>query len=402
MDEGSAISIILTDLTDQKQAEQELKEKNKLLEEARLITAHMNEELEKQVRQRTHDLLVSREHFKFLADNIPVIVWTTDADGNIDYLNQKWFEYSGQTEDFPMAGESSGIIHPEDQQGLMDAWTKAKKSKEHFQYEFRLRRATDGSFRWHIGKAEPFFDNRGNLSGWFGTSTDIEDQRKELERKDEFIGVASHELKTPLTSLKGYIQLIEQQSTGREDLDKYLAKANHSLDKLQHLINDLLDVSKIQAGKLEFNRDRFDLSALLMNCVENSIHIYPAFEFRQEIEPGLIVCANAERIEQVFMNLISNAVKYSPVNKIIDISARKMDGHMKVCVKDRGIGLRTADQKKIFERFYRVEDNKYMASGLGMGLYISSEIIREHKGTMYVESTLNEGSSFYFTLPLTD
>jgi two-component system phosphate regulon sensor histidine kinase PhoR len=401
LDEGSALSIILTDMTDQKENERQLQLKNKQLEQARLEVAKMNEELEDIVKVRTKDLLVSREHFKFLADNIPVIVWTTDVNGLADYFNKQWYEYTGLDFEKSKGFGSQQVLHPDDFEPTVKAWTEAITNQTAFQFEYRIKRAADGQYRWHLGKGEPLRDETSNLIAWFGTSTDIEDQKKEIEKKDEFIGVASHELKTPLTSLKGYVQLIGQTELP-ETVKLYIEKANSSLNKLQHLINDLLDVSKIKAGKLKFDTTIFDLSELIKLCIENCKYIYPSYTITEELEKNIKIKGNDERLEQVLMNLINNAVKYSSENKEIIIRLTKNDNSATVSVTDFGIGLSAADQSKIFDRFFRVENNESYIPGLGMGLYISSGIIKEHNGTLSVKSKLKEGSEFSFSLPLAD
>jgi signal transduction histidine kinase len=182
----------------------------------------------------------------------------------------------------------------------------------------------------------------------------------------------------------------------------YLTKAISSANKLQHLVNDLLDASKIRAGKLQFSKNIFDLSEIVNDCLDNCQHLYPSHKFSKELEKNVIVTGNEERLEQVLINLINNSVKYSGGNKDIIVRCEKKDGHGIVSVIDFGIGMSEAEQSKIFDRFYRVEDKKYHATGLGMGLYIASEIIKEHNGSMAVKSALNEGSVFSFSLPLTN
>ncbi len=401
LDDGSALSIILTDMTAQKENEQQLKSKNEQLEQARLVMAKMNEELEDIVRIRTKDLLVSREHFRFLADNIPVIVWTTDGNGQADYFNKQWYEYTGLDFDRSRGLGSQQVLHPDDLIQTAKAWTEALTKQASFQFEYRIKRASDGQYRWHLGKGEPFKDETGNLIAWFGTSTDIEDQKKEIEKKDEFIGVASHELKTPLTSLKGYVQLIGQAELP-EPVRLYIEKANSSLNKLQHLINDLLDVSKIKAGRLKFDTTIFDLSELIKQCIENCRYIYPSHKLTEELEQTIMINGNEERLEQVLMNLINNAVKYSNGNKEIIVRAEKDNTTATVSIIDFGIGLSSEDQEKIFDRFFRVENNEVYIPGLGMGLYISAGIIKEHNGALSVRSKLKEGSVFSFSLPLAE
>ncbi|MEO6977083.1 MAG: HAMP domain-containing sensor histidine kinase, partial [Mucilaginibacter sp.] len=205
---------------------------------------------------------------------------------------------------------------------------------------------------------------------------------------------------TPLTSLKGYLQLMSSYKRGDlpTAVKQYIEKANTSLNKLQRLINDLLDVSKIQAGKLEYAFTKFNITTLVKECVENAQHIHPDSNFIIRDGKDYTVNANPERLEQVVMNLINNAVKYSPQNKDVIIQITAHDDCVRVAITDFGIGLSAGQQERIFERFYRVEDKKYTTSGLGMGLYISAEIISYHNGNIGVESEAGKGSTFYFEL----
>jgi PAS domain S-box-containing protein len=229
----------------------------------------------------------------------------------------------------------------------------------------------------------------------------LKDAEQQLKLKDEFIGIASHELKTPLTSVKGYLQLISHKKEILPDsVKQYIDKAITSINKLQRLVSDLLDVSKIQAGRLEYPLAPTDLTELIRLSVENARHIYPLHHIESHCETGLAVNGNDERLEQVIMNLINNAVKYSPSNNTIIVKAEKHQDKVRVSVTDFGIGLSEEQKGKIFERFYRVEDKKYMSSGLGMGLYISQEIINNHNGTINVDSKPGKGATFYFDLPL--
>ena len=399
LDEGAALSIILTDLTLQKENEKQLELKNQQLEEARLAAYKMNEELEDIVEERTRDLLISREYFKFLADNIPVIIWTSGIDGKLDYVNRRWVEYTGFDVEESKTKQSE-LLHPDDLERSVTEWQTALKEKRKYEGEFRLKRKIDGVYRWHYSQAIPFKDEHGNITAWIGTNIDIDDQKKELEKKDEFISVASHELKTPLTSLKGYIQLMEFQENLSDAAKIYVSKATSSVNKLQHLIDELLDASKIKAGKLKFNKEKLNLTGLVSLCIENSSYIYPLHQIKKELQDDIIVCGNAERLEQVLMNLINNAVKYSPNRKEIIIRAEKNKDTAIVSVIDFGIGMVKSDQELIFERFYRANGHESTMPGLGMGLYISSEIIKEHNGEIQVRSKLNEGSVFSFSLPL--
>ncbi|MCO5951059.1 PAS domain-containing sensor histidine kinase [Mucilaginibacter flavidus] len=402
LDEGVALSLILTDLSILKEAENQLKIKNLQLAAARLATEKLNNDLEDTVKERTNELFLSREHFKYLANNIPQMTWTNLPDGEVDYYNQQWYDYTGLDQQDTKKWGWRKVLHPDDLQATMDRFAESLKTGEIFEVENRYKRGYDGAYRWHLNRAIPLRDEKNEVVFWVGTATDIEDQKKEMERKDEFIGIASHELKTPLTSLKGYLQLIS--SYKRDELPpavkQYIEKANTSLNKLQRLINDLLDVSKIQAGKLEYAFIRFNITFLIKACIENAEHIHPDNNFIIRDGKDYTVNGNPERLEQVVMNLINNAVKYSPQNKDVIIHISDHNDSVRVSVTDFGIGLSAEQQERIFERFYRVEDKKYTTSGLGMGLYISAEIITYHNGSIDVESEAGKGSTFYFELPL--
>ncbi|MGN6640027.1 MAG: PAS domain-containing sensor histidine kinase [Mucilaginibacter sp.] len=403
MEEGISLSLIITDLTAQKEIQQCLEQQNRELEEARERAAKMNDLLESTVRERTKDLLISREHFKLLADHIAPMTWTNKPDGNFDYFNRRWHDYTGLTSEESKGAGWKAALHPDDLEPTLERFNAALLSGDIFEIENRFRK-TDGSYRWYLNRAVPLRNEDSEIIFWVGTATDIDDQKKELERKDEFIGVASHELKTPLTSLKGYLQLMAAQS--KEELapktKTFLEKATASIQKLQHLVDDLLDVSKINAGRLNYGLEVLDLKETLDSYIENVIHMYPAFEFEVHNDTDMKVKGNSERLEQVFMNLVSNAVKYSKDDKRIIIQTSKRNGHARVAVTDFGIGLRKEQQKRIFDRFYRVDDKKYTTGGLGMGLYISSQIINTHDGSLGVESEFGKGSTFYFKLPLAD
>ena len=400
-DGGTALSVIITDLSIQKQNQKQLETQFGQLEEAQLLTQKLNDELEETVKERTKDLIISKEHLRLLTDNIPQMTWTNSPDGKITFYNKRWYSYTG-TMPVPGVYESFRfVIHPDDLKSTEDHYYKAMQTGEVFEFENRYRRA-DGTYRWHLNRGIPLLDEDGEILFWVGSATDIEEQKQAMDKKDEFIGIASHELKTPLTSLKGYIQLMGMYKKEEvpATIKQYIAKANGAVGKLQHLINDLLDVSKIQAGRLEYKMADINLAEMLNAGVESAIQMYPDYIIEHKIAAELPVYGNPERLEQVLNNLVSNAAKYSRTGSKIIIQGKVADGNVRVSVTDEGIGLSAEQREKIFERFYRVEDKTFSASGLGMGLYISTEIINHHKGQINVESELDKGATFYFTLPL--
>lgn len=218
-------------------------------------------------------------------------------------------------------------------------------------------------------------------------------------KKDEFIALASHELKTPLTTIKGYLQILakkEQDAVGKLFVDKTLDQVG----KLNSLIGDLLDISKIEAGKLQFNFDMFDLRKLLVDVLDTFPYTNKSHRIiLQDIEGEFIISADKQRIEQVIINLLTNAIKYSPKADQVFVSIQSSDDEVTVKIKDYGIGLKPADITKIFTRFYRA-DGIGSVSGLGIGLHLTKEIIDRHNGKIGVISEFGIGSEFYFSLPL--
>jgi signal transduction histidine kinase len=219
------------------------------------------------------------------------------------------------------------------------------------------------------------------------------------QRKDEFIGIASHELKTPLTSIKGYLDLLNVMEDNEAN-KLCVQKARESTQKLEKLIKELLDVSKIQSGQLLLNMTEFDMDELLDETIA-SIQIVSQKHtiIRKEKHSGQMICADREKIEQVLINLLSNAVKYSAAESEVVVSTENNGEALIVQIRDFGIGIAEDELTEIFSRFYRTKNSSVHISGLGLGLYICRDIVLRHKGKIWVERE-DRGSSFYFSLPL--
>ncbi|MFA6276814.1 MAG: PAS domain S-box protein [Pedobacter sp.] len=219
------------------------------------------------------------------------------------------------------------------------------------------------------------------------------------EKKDEFIALASHELKTPLTSLKGYLQMLQKEKESKM-AEFFVEKSLKQLDRLGALIGDLLDVSKVEAGQLQFNFELFDLHKTLKDILEtfhyNSSSHLISFS---GLEEKLIVWGDQQRLEQVIINLLNNAIKYSPNAQEVFVELQRKEDQAIITVRDKGIGLTMQQQKGIFKRFFRAEGVAHIA-GLGLGLYISKEIIDRHAGSFIVKSEIGVGSEFGFSIPI--
>jgi PAS domain S-box-containing protein len=231
---------------------------------------------------------------------------------------------------------------------------------------------------------------------------DEEERRIQVEKqKDEFIGIASHELKTPVTSIKAYTQLIHHRFKKAEDIKtaEVVSKMDAQLDKLTNLISDLLDVTKVKSGKLQFRAGYFDFNEVVEEVIEETQRT-TTHKIIKELMNSKTVYGDRDRIGQVIVNFLTNAIKYSPDAEKINVRTLVSKDSIMLSVQDFGIGLSKEEQKKVFERFYRAGGEKQETfPGLGLGLYISSEIIKRHNGRLWVESTKGKGSTFHFSLP---
>jgi PAS domain S-box-containing protein len=222
------------------------------------------------------------------------------------------------------------------------------------------------------------------------------------EKKDEFISIASHELKTPLTTIKAYIQLALMLSKGNDPAPalQYLSKLDQYIVKLTYLINELFDVSKIHSGKLQLSPTEIETNSFLTDVLNSMQQITASHKIIVENNESARVKIDTLRLEQVITNIINNAAKYSPGKEKIIVNATKNGSHITVSFRDFGIGIPKDQMNKIFDRFYRVDEVSKDFSGLGIGLFISSEIIKQHGGKIWAESNEGEGSTFYFSLPI--
>lgn len=248
--------------------------------------------------------------------------------------------------------------------------------------------------------AAPIFDEDGQLTGGIGTFMDVTKRRKLMTQKDDFISVASHELKTPVTTLKATLQLITKYQDGQkpELLKKLIGQANKGTEKLNSLITDLLDTNRITEGQLKINKTEFRLAEMLGECCQHIRNV----STHQVILKGdmqILVYADEQQIEQVVVNFVNNAVKYAPDSKEIIVELSRIDHGARISVTDKGPGIPPEKLPHVFDRYYRVDHSGIQFSGLGLGLYISAEIIKKHGGQIGVDSLLGSGSTFWFTIP---
>ena len=354
-------------------------------------------------KQIEKQMLESEEKFRLLASSMAQLIWTGDANGNLNYFNQAVYKFSGFNLEELKNGGWLEIVHPDDREENLNKWMHCITTGEDFIFEHRFRRH-DGEYRWQLSRALAQKNSNGKIQMWVGTSTDIHEIKENEEQKDFFISMASHELKTPITTTKGYIQILmsKYQNNGDAFLNNSLETVNKQIITLTTLITELLDLSKIKTGSLQLMKEQFYITGLIKEIVKDLQHTSPdcVIDFTEREDAS--VFADKGRIGQVIINFLTNAIKYSPSCKEIAISSKVANNMVSVAVKDGGIGINKSDQQKIFERFYRVagKDEKTFP-GFGIGLFIAAEIIQRHEGKIGVASEPGNGSVFYFSLPLT-
>ena len=356
----------------------------------------------------------SATRFKIMADSMPQKVWTADSLGNINYFNDKWLEYTNKSFEELRDWGWGNIIHPDELEVNQKIWEHSLETGEDFNIEHRYLRF-DGTYRWHLSQTIAQRDHNGKIIMWLGTNTDIHEQKlfaKELEKqiaerikiekqKNDFISMASHELKTPVTSIKGYTQALQYKfkNEGNTIAETFLLKMDKQINKLTSLINDLLDSSKVTGGQLKFNEEFFDFNELVLEILDEMQITSKRHRISTFLDSTKMIFGDRNRIGQVITNMLSNAIKYSPKANSIRITSKNQDENLKFCVQDFGIGIPKENQKYVFDQFFRVSGVIHDTfAGLGLGLFISSEIIKRHKGMMTVESEEGKGSRFCFTL----
>lgn len=362
------------------------------------------EEIVLTVRDRTdkrnyeNELLKSKEVLSRLIDANVIGMTVADLDGELIETNDQFLEMIGYTpQEFIDNGLSWEKITPEqyreiDQQKIIEL--KEKGYMNIFEKEYIHK---DGH-RIALAVAGVMINAEQVLC----LMLDLTPQKQLQQKKDEFISVASHELKTPMTVIKGYLQLLSKKLEKSEvDYSDFLSIIDFQLNKMNTLVNELHDMSKIESNKLRVHLEEFNLNELIVNSIRE---VSPFIESHEiifiEKRKDIRIDGDIIRLEQVLINLLTNAIKYSPDGGKIEVTIDTDSANAIVSVRDFGIGIADNNLKNIFTKFFQVEEKLDLKEGLGLGLYISSEIIKQHKGTISVESKQNEGSTFVITLPL--
>ncbi len=347
--------------------------------------------------------------FKTISNTSPAALWMTDENRNNTFVSNTWLKWTGRSFQEEITNSWLSAVHEEDKEKLVNRFLENFAERKPFLSEFRLP-LPDGGIKWCLTEGKPYFDINGGFAGYAGSVTDITELKSLEQRKDDFIKMASHELKTPITSINGYVQLllnIYQENEGealqlsRNTVKSSLGTIAKQVAKLTRLISELLDLSKIESGRLELHCTRFDLTELVEEVVQDIRHTTTRHAIIVESSFDGKMTGDRDRIGQVLMNLLNNAIKYSPDADNIKVYLEGNRKTASVKIKDYGIGIDKKYFKKIFERFYRVEGKTEQTyPGFGIGLFIAGEIIQRHDGTIDVSSEKGKGSIFTINLPL--
>ncbi|AFY34690.1 PAS domain S-box protein [Calothrix sp. PCC 7507] len=376
-------------------------------------------------KQAEATLRQSEERYRYLAESIPQLVWTADTNGRMTDVNQRWSEFTGLTLAQAQSEGWQAIVHPDDLPLLTQNWATAQQAGTHYQAEGRMRRA-DGTYHWHLHQAVPLKNPQGRVIKWFGTATDIEDQKQldqqrqlllEQEQaaraqaetanriKDEFLAVLSHELRSPLNPILGWSRLL---LNGKLDATK-TTQAVQIIErnaKLQaQLIEDLLDISRILVGKFRLENAPVNLAAIIVAAQETVQLAAQAksIQIQTVLDPNIEqVLGDAARLQQVIWNLLTNAVKFTNPGGRVEIRLDGVDSHAQIQVTDTGKGIHPDFLPHVFE-YFRQEDGATTRKfgGLGLGLAIVRHLVELHGGTVRAASPgEGEGATFTVRLPL--
>lgn len=346
----------------------------------------------------------SQEQLRLAIESAKLGTWRLDRDtGNFMASNRTKELFGFAAEDDMLLDMAVAQIAADYQQYVQDQINRAVSEGDHYDIEYPIKGRNDENLRWVRATGKIYPGQLGESDQFVGTIQDISDRKKDEQLKNDFIAMVSHELKTPLTSLSGYLQVLERKAIKLADPMSIntLKKTNNLIGKMNAMITGFLDVSRMEGGQIRIDRKLFNMADLIRE-VEENLEEEPGSQeiFFHPVEEAWLN-ADRDKIEQVINNFISNAVKYSPAKSRIEVACVQHEAQVLISVKDMGIGIQPEDTTRMFDRFYRVENAQTRnVAGFGIGLYICKEIVERHRGRIWVESEPGLGSTFYFCLPM--
>jgi PAS domain S-box-containing protein len=342
----------------------------------------------------------SETYFKQLANLVPSKISNALPNGEVTFFNKQWLDFAGMSfEDLRDFGYHQ-MMHPDEVQSFQSGLAQAAATGTPHISELRFK-DLQGDYIWHLNIASPVLDENGKINMWVGSTTNIQPLKEEEQRKNDFIAMVSHELKTPLTSLTGYIQLLHKRAEKSEDsFSKHVFEQSlKQVRNMTSMINGFLNVSRLESSKLHIEKSQFDLLDLWNELATENKLLHSTREIAFDLTETGSVYADRNKITQVINNLISNAVKYSDDGTSVRVVCHWSPDSVTISVKDNGIGIRPQELTRLFERYYRVEHQTNI-TGFGIGLYLCYEIVQAHQGKIWAESEPGIGSTFHVELPI--
>ncbi|MGH8759619.1 MAG: PAS domain S-box protein, partial [Burkholderiales bacterium] len=329
-------------------------------------------------------IAASEERLRFMAESMPQKIFTAKPNGDVDYFNQQWTEFTGLSFEQIRDWGWLQFIHPDDVEENIRRWKHSIDTGKYFQLEHRFRRK-DGKYRWHLSRAHAMRDAKGQVLMWIGSNTDIEGQKqteralKEADRrKDEFLGMLAHELRTPLSAISNVAEILGQRTSDRETT-RLQAMLTRQTRTLTRMVDDLLDISRITSGKIRLEKKVIALSPVISRAVESTRSLMESRRHEvivSEPDAPLRIEADATRLEQILVNLLSNAAKYTDPGGRIHLIAKQENGGVCLMVRDTGIGISAEMLSRVFEMFTQVDQSlQRTQGGLGIGLALVRSLV---------------------------
>ena len=349
------------------------------------------------------NLIATDTYFKLLAENIPHFVWTADASGCAEYFNQRWNSYTGCSPGEPFGWGWQKWIHNDDLQRCLARWKSAVESGDGYETEYRIRRH-DGVYRWHLGRAMPVRDEYGNIVKWFGTCTDVHNQKTLLEEREALAAAITHDLKSPLVGTNLILDVLASERLGElnEKQHELITQILTSNKKMLTLLQSLLDFYREDLNTHNLAIESVDLTALALDCVSD-MQIQAGsrgikLRLHSDTRDGVLPL-DPLAIRRVLQNLLDNAIKFTPEGGEVNVNLSRIGENFELVVEDFGAGIEPELRPHLFRPFTQGVTGRRYTLGSGLGLYLCRQIVEAHKGTICCESELGVGSKFVVRLP---
>ena len=359
----------------------------------------------------------SEARFQNMANTAPVLIWITDTDALFTFVNNFWLQYTGRT-----LGQELGMswlegIHPDDLNPFIEVYKKSFDSRTPFEFEFRLKNKSE-QYRWLVSKGVPRFQSDGRFAGFIGSCTDINDQKvieetvkkfnEELQSlnssKDKFFSIIAHDLKSPLSGLLGFTEILVEEYDDLQDEERteFIGHSHQAAKNLHALLENLLDWSRIQTGSIPFEAAHIGIESIIddifnlfyQNAKNKSIKL------EKRLDPSIKVFSDKNMLKTILRNLVSNGIKFTPEGGTVTVAADLEDKFVKVTVKDSGVGISEQNLQKLFKIDVNFStQGTHKERGTGLGLILCKELVEKNGGKIKVESEVGNGTKFIFTLP---